>query len=326
MFVANAYSDTTALSNIVKAAYDLAVRPYLRSDPVFRQIIDVKPIRQAMPGSSVVINIGKGFANLATTALTENVTPDSVAIQNTTPVTITLNTYGNWTQESWEVNQTAFAAVDPLIAKAIADNMVDTIDAKVRVVMDGASKKIMRTGATTPTSVSAVPGSVTSASVINGATVSLATALLRTDLAPAFGGGNGGGVYGSIIHPHVAADLRNETGTAAWITPHNYVDTANIYNAEIGTYAGVRFMESPRATTATDGASSAVVYRTYVFGREAVAEAATPEGQPQIVLGPITDPLLRERPFGWKALMGWSLFRPESLRVVLTSSSLAGMV
>ena len=43
-----------SLSALVTAAYDQYVRMALRSIPVMRSLADVKPVQQAMPGSSVV--------------------------------------------------------------------------------------------------------------------------------------------------------------------------------------------------------------------------------------------------------------------------------
>ena len=61
---------TSAISNLVQTAYDQYVRMALRSIPVMRALADVKPVQQAMPGSSVVFSIYSDLAQ-ATTTLTE---------------------------------------------------------------------------------------------------------------------------------------------------------------------------------------------------------------------------------------------------------------
>ncbi len=48
---------------IVKA-YDQYVRMALRSIPVMRSLADVKPVQQAMPGSSVVFSIYSDLARI----------------------------------------------------------------------------------------------------------------------------------------------------------------------------------------------------------------------------------------------------------------------
>jgi len=52
-------ADITAL---VQTAYDQYVRMALRSIPVMRGLADVKPVQQAMPGSSVVFSIYSDLA------------------------------------------------------------------------------------------------------------------------------------------------------------------------------------------------------------------------------------------------------------------------
>lgn len=50
--------------------------------------------------------------------------------------------------------------------------------------------------------------------------------------------------YVGIIHPDCEYDLMSDP---EWQYPHQYVDTSNIYNGEIGKIAGVRFVESTEA-------------------------------------------------------------------------------
>ncbi len=60
---------TSSISNLVQAAYDQYVRMALRSIPVMRSLADVKPVQQAMPGSSVVFSIYSDLTQ-ATSTLT----------------------------------------------------------------------------------------------------------------------------------------------------------------------------------------------------------------------------------------------------------------
>lgn len=52
------------------------------------------------------------------------------------------------------------------------------------------------------------------------------------------------GYYVGIVHPDVKYDLMRDPD---WKTPHEYVDTENVYNNEIGELYGVRFVQSSRA-------------------------------------------------------------------------------
>ena len=85
---------TSDISNLVRTAYDQYVRMALRSIPVMRGLADVKPVQQAMPGSSVVFSIYSDLAQ-ATSTLTETSDVSSIALGNPNQVTVTLNEYGS---------------------------------------------------------------------------------------------------------------------------------------------------------------------------------------------------------------------------------------
>ena len=87
-----------------------------------------------------------------------------------------------------------------------------------------------------------------------------------------------------------------------------------------GVYGGAYVVETPRALSATDGASSETVYRTTVCGQQALAEATAVE--PGVVIGPVVDKLMRFRPVGWYSLQGWSIYRQEALYRIESSSSI----
>jgi hypothetical protein len=81
------------------------------------------------------------------------------------------------------------------------------------------------------------------------------------------------------------------------------------------------FIESPRLFTDTDGDSSAKVYRTIVAGKQALAEAVAQE--PSVVIGPVTDKLMRFRPIGWYGVLGWKRYREEALYRLENTSSIS---
>ena len=307
----NAYTGTGELSGLVKAAYDRYVEFALRSQPLFRDIADKRPVQQAMPGSSVVFSLYNDLA-AQTSTLSEKVDPDAVAISDVSTVSVTLNEYGNVVLETKKLGEFAFSDVDPAIANLVAYNMADSIDKVVVAKLITGTNKLFGGDATTT-------ATVATGDNITGALLRKAVAKLRSGLAVP----KDGMLYAAYMHPEVAHDLRAETGALSFEDIRKYTDpnVGNILNATTGVYGGAYVVETPRAYTATDGASSAKVYRSIVCGQQALAEATAVE--PGIVQGPIVDKLMRARPLGWYSLQGWEIYRQAALYRLETTSSIA---
>lgn len=316
--MSDVYTDSTAWANFITTGYDRAVEFQLRSEPCFRQFVDKRPVNVTTPGSAVVLSIAQEYAALATTPLGEDADVAAVAPPAPVRVTVTPQEYGNASVESLRLEATSFTAVDPIVANLIGKNMVDTHDALVRAIADAATHIIGRNAGTIKTdSSSFAEASVAGTDILNAATVQSAVSLLRRRNAhPRDIAGN----YAAVVHPDVAYDIMSDT---SWLSPHQYVDPTNIYNAELGAYMGARFVQSPRCTVVNDGASGAHVYRTYFLGQQALVEAVVRE--PQVVIGPVVDRLMRFRTIGWKSFLGWAIYRQEAIQVARTASSIAAL-
>lgn len=309
--MANAFTGTSAMGNLVKEAYDRYVEFALRSQPMFRDLADKRPVQQAMPGSSVVFSLYQDLA-AATTALTETVDPDSVALSNPTTVSVTLQEFGNVVLETKKLAEFSFSDVDPAIANIIAYNMADSIDRLVVATLITGTN-VLYGGDATDTD------EVVAADTMNGGLIRKTVAKLRSANAVP----RDGMLYAAYMHPEVSHDLRSETGALAFEDIRKYTDpnVGNILNGVTGVYGGAYVVETPRAFTALDGAASAKVYRTIIAGQQALAEATAIE--PGVVIGPVVDKLMRQRPLGWYSLQGWAVYRQASLFRVETGSSIA---
>jgi N4-gp56 family major capsid protein len=263
-----------------------------------------------MPGSSVVFQLYTDLSAVTGT-LTETVDPDSVALGNTSNVTVTLNEYGNAAIATRKLELFSLSDVDPAIADIIAFNMADSIDNFAQTVLRQGSNVIYSGGGTTTTG-------VTGGSVITSANIRRAIAKLRANKAVP----RVGELYWVGIHPEVSHDLRAETGAGGWREAHVYNESGagNLWPGSIGVYEGAMFVESPRLYNATDGSSGTTrVFRTLICGKQALAEAVAEE--PHVVIGPVTDKLMRFRPIGWYGVLGFARYREASLfRIESTSS------
>ena len=303
-----------------QVAFDQIAYFALRSEMLFDAAADVQPVAQSMPGSSVKFTIFSELADATSTlAETTDLTPTTMADSQ---VEVTLAEYGNTINTTAKLRGTSFLDVDAVAANLIGYNAGSSIDTVVANVLKAATNVIYGGGgSTTPTS----NATVQAEDIIEANDVRIATAQLRGSKAQTFNG-----MYMGFIHPDVSYDLRRETGAASWRDPHNYVDTAQIYNGEIGAFESVRFIETPRAPLDLTGGSASTVdlYQTIIMGRQSLAKAhSITDGNgayPKVVRGPVVDSLMRFNPVGWYWLGGYGIFRQAAIRVLNTSSSLGG--
>lgn len=310
---------TTGSVDIEQTAYDRLVRYALRPKLHFRNVVDVRPTRQAMPGSAVIFTLVDDLS-IASTALNESTDVDAVALSDS-QVTLTLTEHGNAVITTAKLRGTSFVEVDPIVANVLAHNAAISMDELALIQLRaGSNVRYATGGATTPTARNTVEPDDT-----------LAAADVRRILADlkAANVEDFGGLYAAFIHPDVSYDLRSETGAAAWRDPHTYSQPAEIWNGEVGAFEGFRFMELSRAPVFADAGSSTTltdVYATLFMGRQALAEAfSTTDGNgrdPRVVPGPVVDHLRRFVPLGWYWLGAFGRFREAALRRVDSSSSI----
>jgi len=289
---------TSAISNLVQTAYDQYVRMALRSIPVMRALADVKPVQQAMPGSSVVFSIYSDLAQ-ATSTLTEASDVSSIALGNPTQVAVTLQEYGSAVTTTKKLNLTSFNDVDSALADIIAYNAADSIDAVVASVLTAGSNAIYAGYTATNTA------GITANALISVSDIRQAVTELRTNKAlPRIGE-----LYAAYLHPRQTADLRAETGTGGFQDLSKYVDRTPFVAGAVGVIEGAFVVETPRVPYASNGTTN--VYKAVVAGREALAEAM---GQDiSTVIGPQIDALRRFHTIGWYYFGGWSLLRQAAL-------------
>jgi N4-gp56 family major capsid protein len=233
------FTGTSDISNLVKAAYDQYVRMALRSIPVMRALADVKPVQQAMPGSSVVFSIYSDLAQ-ATSTLTESSDVSSIALGNPSQVTVTLAEYGSAVSTTKKLNLTSFNDVDSALADIIAYNAADSIDNVVGQVLCAGTQAIYANGSsgTTPTS----SATVLPVDTITTADIRNAVVTLRTNKAlPRIGE-----LYAAYLHPRQSADLRAESGTGGFQELTKYVERTPFTAGAVGVLEGAFVVETPR--------------------------------------------------------------------------------
>jgi N4-gp56 family major capsid protein len=302
-------TSSSTISNLVQTAYDQYVRMALRSIPVMRALADVKPVQQAMPGSSVVFSIYSDLST-ATGTLTETSDVSSIALGNPNQVTVTLNEYGSAVTTTKKLNLTSFNDVDAALADIIAYNAADSIDVVVANVLT-AGTNVIYGGTATGTS------GITASGTMTVADIREAVVQLRTNKAvPRIGE-----LYAAYLHPRQSADLRAEAGTGGFQELTKYVERTPFVAGAVGVIEGAFVVETPRVLSGSNGASPAVtVYKAVVAGREALAEAQAQDIT--TVIGPEIDALRRFRTIGWYYFGGFNRLREAALYRIETAASI----
>ena len=276
--MSNAYTDTSGSSlgtSLVQTAYDRYVEFALRAVPLVRDVADKRPVQQAMPGSSVVFQIYTDLSAV-TTPLSEDVDPDAVALGNTTPITVTLNEYGNASLATRKLELFSLSDVDPAIADIIAFNMADSIDTVAQNVLATGTNALYGGSATTSSTISSG-----TTDTFTSALARKAVAKLRANKAIP----RKGSLYWAGIHPEVAHDLRAETGVGSWRQPHEYQSNEEIWGGEIGTYEGAFYVESPRLFSNKTGADRSTFTTTTAASAASAATAVTVASTSNINVG-----------------------------------------
>ena len=292
-------------TNTVKPAWDLLFRTALNPMPVCRQFVDVRPGRPTHSGDSITLqltaNHSEATVTAAKTPLGEESDVDATKHPATTSVTLTPKEYGFAEVRTLKLSNRSMVPVEPEMARVVADHCGKTIDELLQdqMVLGG---QVYRGGGAAST------GALTTGNTLTSDMIRLAVTKLRANGADA----RDGQFFAGIIHPNVSYDLRKESGSGGWRLPQEYGQTqSRLYKGEIGEWEGVRFIENPRTRKANDGATAATVYRSFILGREALAEAVVEE--PNLKFGPVVDRLGRFLPVGWYGDLDFKIFRDQAL-------------
>lgn len=245
-----------------------------------------------------------------TESLTEGVTPDGQSL-NVSTLEATVKQYGGYVTLS-----------DMLILTAIDSNLVQAtklIASQAGRTLDTITREVLNSG----TVVQYAEGQVASRAALSADhkltvdAVRKAVRYLENQDAPKING-----YYVGIIHPNCKYDLMDDP---KWTNPHEYTDTENIYQNEIGEIYGVRFVQSSRAKVFTGGGlGGADVYSTLIMGDDAYGVTEISGGGLEHIIKQLGsagsgDPLNQRATCGWKATKCAELLVPQYIVRVETT-------
>jgi len=289
------------LSPEMKTYYDKNLLYAAQAHLVHHQFGQKRPIPQH-GGKTIEFRKFTPLAK-ALTPLTEGVTPAGNQL-DVTAATATVVQYGDFIIQSDLLELTAIDNTIVEATRLLGDQSGLTMDTVVRNILVAGTNvmyapKIAANGTET---------AVTSRAALD------ATAILTVDLieqaatnlkahnTPKFEGK----WYIAIIHPHTAYTLMRDPD---WRKPHEYKDTTNLFEGEIGEIGGVRFVETTEAKiwSGTGCPTGLAVYGTLVFGTDAYGVTEVEGAGLQTIVkqkgsAGTADALDQRSSVGWKAL------------------------
>ncbi len=232
------FSDNIITSDM-QTFYDKALIELATPNLVHEQFAQKRKLPKGS-GSSIEFRCFSALPKV-TAALTEGVTPDGSRL-NVRSITCTPETYGDYVQFS-DVLETD--SVDNTVLEAtrkLAEQAGRTLDAVVRNELNGGTNVMY-----CPKIVNGTETEMTSRLTMElGCKLTVrdifkAVAELKAMNAPMLGGH-----YVGIIHPYVAYELIQEAGDR-WVNVSEYASPEERFVGEIGSVAGVRFVETTEA-------------------------------------------------------------------------------
>ena len=232
------------------------------------------------------------FASLpkALTPLTEGVTPDGSKL-SATSIEAEVSQYGNYVTLSDVLDLTAIDNVVVEATKACGRQAGLTLDTITRNVLQSCPNVwyAPKADGTVVTSRTALDNTCK----LTVKTVKRVAAFLKANNAPKIGDS-----YVAVIHPYAAFDLMEDP---EWKYPHQYKDTENLYNGEIGKVGGVRFVETSEALILEGGIFSTLFIAEGAYGKTKITGGGLETIIKQAGSAGTADPLNQRSTVGWKA-------------------------
>ncbi len=316
-----------ATTDFAQVAYDLRAWFSLRPEIYFDAAADVESTNESMRGKSVTFTIVNDIP-IQSAPLTDGTDVTPIAVSDS-QINVVLNEYGATIVTSAKARGTSFIDIDPVVANLIGFNAGISVNDLARAALDTGTNVMYASGSgatTLQTAVSTRVG-VTASETIASVDIRSARARLASMNVQRFGN-----LYNGFIHPDVVVDLMQETVSGSqvqgWTAAQVYSNPEQILNGELGSYLGVRWIETPTAPVYQGaGATAGNVFGTFIMGRQSLAKAISRAPgfgpRPRTFPGPVTDYLRRLQPTSWYWLGAYAPFRTASLIRIESSSSLA---
>ena len=248
----------------------------------------------------------------ALTPLTEGVTPEGQSL-TVTKLEAEVKQYGGYVALSDQISMTSIDNVVVETTTAIGNQAGSTLDTISREALNAGTNVQYAEGQVSSRA------EITSDMKLSVMAVKMAVRALEVQNAQKINGH-----YVAIIHPDCAFDI---TSDDRFIEVVKYKNPERIYENEIGTLEGVRFIKTTEAKKFTKaGASGIDVYSTLVFGTNAYATTSIEGGGLETIVKPkgsggTSDPLDQRSTIGWKAMKVTEILSQQYMIRIETAST-----
>jgi N4-gp56 family major capsid protein len=234
--------------------------------------------------------------------LTEGITPDGSKL-SVTAIEAEVAQYGNYVTLSDILDLTAIDNNVLEATKACGRQAGLTLDTITRTVLQGCpnvwyASKADGTAVTSRSDLDAT-------CKLTVKIVKKVAAFLKANNAPKINGD-----YVAIIHPYAAFDLMEDP---EWKYPHQYQDTSNLYEGEIGKIGGVRFVETSEALVLSGGVFSTLFIAEGAYGVTEITGGGLETIIKQLGSSGVADALNQRSSVGWKATKTAEILVPAYL-------------
>ncbi|MCB7064125.1 N4-gp56 family major capsid protein [Enterocloster citroniae] len=303
-------TETATLSAEMKTFYDKNLLRYTKPHLVHDQFGQTRNIPKN-GGKRIEF---RRFEQLpkALTPLTEGVTPEGQTM-TVTKQEAEVKQYGGFVSLSDQISMTA---IDNVVVESTT-----SIGNQAGSTLDTISREALNAG----TNVQYAEGQVASRSALTAdmkltvKAIKMAVRALKVQNT-----GKINGYYVAIIHPDCSYDI---TEDPRFIDVVKYKNPERIFEGEIGTLEGVRFVETTEAKKFVKaGAGGIDVYSTLVLGSNAYATTKIEGGGLETIVKPLgsggtSDPLNQRSTVGWKAMKVTEILSQQYMIRIETAST-----
>jgi N4-gp56 family major capsid protein len=236
--------------------------------------------------------------NANTTALTEGIVPQA-STATTQNVTATISQYGDYYKVSDLLSTTAIDDTIEEHSKLAGAAAAETIEALIAAELDASG-------------VAQYGGGAANLNAVTGADTPVMKDFIKAQLTQRKNlvGPHRMGKFMVVLAPSHRYDLVTEQNLGGWLDINQYslADKKALLDTEVGQAYGMRFLESDKATSATNS-GNVVVWNSYVIGERAFGVVELSDKSFQIIVkdassGGVANPLNQFSTIGWK-IMGF---------------------